>query len=221
MTNHVLSVWCLFSTGVEVFHLDDPVSVKYCLVFFFLLLGCNFHGHTAHTVVYTVAVAAAVFSLEASTRCLKTPLTSIKRNPGKVWARLIKSKSTAVTPHITFIYSRYLLFLFINYYFITLLIYISLDWFFTAALNTLHFNIVWVHTLFAFLMVCFLFYVLYSYFILLVSGMASMLILYLCGFLPFTANLHSYLCKCNFYEKSVFVRQESKFCNDFYQHKPH
>lgn len=161
----------------------------------------------------------AVFSLEASTHCLKTPLTSIKRNPGK--ARLIKSKSTAVTPHINSIYSRYLLFLFINYYFIKIFIYISLDWFFIAAMNTLHFNTVWGHTLFEFLFVCFLCYLLYSYFILLVSGMASILTLYLCGFLPFTANLHSYLCKCNFYEKSVFVWQVSKFCNDFYQHKPH
>lgn len=75
------------------------------------------------------------------------------------------------------------------------LIYISIDWIFTTAINTPHFHSLWVHSFFPFAQCQF-----------------SNFILYSCGFyffFLFGAKPHIYLCKCNFYEK-VFLYEENQ-----------
>lgn len=78
-----------------------------------LLLASGFHGHTAPRVVCIhESGGCCVFSENngASTCCLKTPLMSMRRNPGKVWPWLTESKFTAITSQTNDIYSKYLLF---------------------------------------------------------------------------------------------------------------
>lgn len=71
-----------------------------------------------------------------------TPLMSIRRNLGMMWAQLAKSKFTAITHHTNYLFKVFIVL------FIKLLIYISTDWTFTTAVNTPHVNSLWVNTVY-------------------------------------------------------------------------
>lgn len=75
-----------------------------------------------------------------------------------------------------------------------LLIYISTDGIFTTAVNTPHFNSLWVYTV--------------SFHLLSVKSPVSFCTP-VAFFLSLAAKLHIYLCKCNFYEK-VFLYEDNQ-----------
>ncbi len=81
-----------------------------------------------------------------------------------------------------------------------------MDLTFTTAMNTPHVNSLWVYTV--------------SFHLLRVKSLVFLFCIPVAFHLSLATKLHIYLCKCNFYEK-VFLYEESKFCNDFYQHKTH
>lgn len=117
------------------------------------------------------------------------------------WARLNKSKFTAITHTQTYLFKVFIVL------FMKLLIYISTDWTFTTAVNTPHFNSLWVYTV--------------SFHLLSVKSPVSFCTPVAFFLLSLAAKLHIYLCKCNFYEKVFLYEENQKFCNDFYQHKTH
>lgn len=103
---------------------------------------------------------------------------------------------------------HYLFFVFIVL-FMRLLIYISTDWIFATAVNTLLFNSVWVYTFFS--LICSL------------SSLQFHFVLLWLFFHPFFSSRapHSLVQMQFLWKKCFCMKRNQKFCNDFYQLKMH